>query len=540
MADAQILEVMSKSHLFRNARTSDIEYLAEKAQLSTLEQGKVLFEKGKPARGFYFVIQGRMRLYQKVNEKEITSGMRTMGDYFGLDSLLVNPIRRYYAAADEATLLARIENTDLMDVARQVPRLKAVLGINIKSRRLAEQMRLDWLNIDENVYLIVRHHPIFLFLKMFLSIFLYLGAIALFVFGADSQYGTLFLLGIVLIGVASVWGYWHYIDYINDYYVITNQRVVYLQKVIGLYDSRQEAPMGAIRAVDAKSTWIARIIGYGDVAIRTFTGGIVLTEVNFPHQVIALIDELRERTKTVQLKMKEQVLRQTLRENIGLDKKPPPPPATTAPPYVISKRRIKLHKPFRMRLEEGAAITFRRHWIIFFRKAWLSTIAMILSSAVIIVGLLMGDMQDDILSLTTAIVGVVLLMASFLWTLYHYVDWQNDIYRVTADQILDIERRPFGNEQRKSAPLESILSLNVERKNLIGIMLNFGDVVIDAGGTKLIFKSIYEPTLAQLAISHRMEALKKRKEEALFAEENRRVAEWITMYHREVNHGDHK
>jgi len=135
---------------------------------------------------------------------------------------------------------------------------------------------------------------------------------------------------------------------------------------------------------------------------------------------------------------------------------------------------------------------------------------------------------------------VVLLMASFLWTLYHYVDWQNDIYRVTADQILDIERRPFGNEQRKSAPLESILSLNVERKNLIGIMLNFGDVVIDAGGTKLIFKSIYEPTLAQLAISHRMEALKKRKEEALFAEENRRVAEWITMYHREVNHGDHK
>jgi hypothetical protein len=138
------------------------------------------------------------------------------------------------------------------------------------------------------------------------------------------------------------------------------------------------------------------------------------------------------------------------------------------------------------------------------------------------------------------LIGLVCLIASSLWTTYHYVDWQNDIYRVTADQILDIERRPFGDEQRKSAPLESILSLKVERKNIIGILFNFGDVIIDAGGTKLVFKNIYQPTIAQLAISHRMEAIKKRKEEAQFGEENRRMSEWITMYHNEVTNGRQK
>ena len=31
------------------------------------------------------------------------------------------------------------------------------------------------------------------------------------------------------------------LDWANDYYIVTSQRLVYLEKIIGIYDSRQEA-----------------------------------------------------------------------------------------------------------------------------------------------------------------------------------------------------------------------------------------------------------------------------------------------------------
>jgi hypothetical protein len=39
------------------------------------------------------------------------------------------------------------------------------------------------------------------------------------------------------------------------------------------------------------------------------------------------------------------------------------------------------------------------------------------------------------------------------------VDWRNDVYVVTQDTILDIERKPLSKE-KKSAPLASIAAWN--------------------------------------------------------------------------------
>ena len=46
------------------------------------------------------------------------------------------------------------------------------------------------------------------------------------------------LLGLPALG----WIAWTYLDWTNDLYIVTNQRVVYVEKVIGIYDSREEAP----------------------------------------------------------------------------------------------------------------------------------------------------------------------------------------------------------------------------------------------------------------------------------------------------------
>ena len=86
----------------------------------------------------------------------------------------------------------------------------------------------------------------------------------------------------------------------------------------------------------------------------------------------------------------------------------------------------------------------------------------------------------------------------FLWWLYQFVDWHNDIYQVTADKILDSERKPLGDEKSKSAPLENIQSLNAERRGLLGIVLNFGNIIINVGTeSRFIFFNIPNPAQAQ-------------------------------------------
>jgi hypothetical protein len=39
-----------------------------------------------------------------------------------------------------------------------------------------------------------------------------------------------------------------------------------------------------------------------------------------------------------------------------------------------------------------------------------------------------------------------------VWWFYEYVDWINDIYILTPDQIMDIYRTPLGREDKKTAP----------------------------------------------------------------------------------------
>ena len=76
------------------------------------------------------------------------------------------------------------------------------------------------------------------------------------------------------------------------------------------------------------------------------------------------------------------------------------------------------------------------------------------------------------------------------WFGYRVIDWSNDKYEVTNEQIIDIDREPFGTEVRNAAPLEGIMGTQYERKGFLGYIFNFGTVHITVGGTKMAFAGI--------------------------------------------------
>jgi len=131
--------------------------------------------------------------------------------------------------------------------------------------------------------------------------------------------------------------------------------------------------------------------------------------------------------------------------------------------------------------------------------------------------------------------GLTLSAAAFLRWLYKCVDWSNDIYRVTVDKIIDSERKPLGDEITKSAPLENIIGLDYERLGFLGVVLNFGNVIINVGtDNKFIFYGIHNPARAQRDIFNFMFEYRRRKLQTDTQQEQERVSSYIAAYHRQA------
>ena len=117
------------------------------------------------------------------------------------------------------------------------------------------------------------------------------------------------------------------------------------------------------------------------------------------------------------------------------------------------------------------------------------------------------------------------------WLAYEVLDWSNDKFEVTNEQIIDVDRKPFGTETRNAAPLEGILSTQYERKGLLGNIFNFGTVYITVGGSKLAFEDVIDPATVQSDIDRRRMARTAKKNEGAVAAERERMAEWLATYH---------
>jgi hypothetical protein len=119
-----------------------------------------------------------------------------------------------------------------------------------------------------------------------------------------------------------------------------------------------------------------------------------------------------------------------------------------------------------------------------------------------------------------------------IWFGYQVLDWSNDKFEVTNEQIIDIDRKPFGTETRNAAPLEGILNTSYERKGPLGHIFNFGTVYISVGGSRLAFENVMDPASVQSDIDRRRMARNAMKREAEVTAERERMAEWLATYHK--------
>jgi hypothetical protein len=346
-----------------------------------------------------------------------------------------------------------------------------------------------------------------------------------------------------LAAIAVLWGIWDWIDWGNDYYIVTDQRVVWVEKVIWLYESRDEAPLTTILAINTTTTFLGRIFHYGSVIVKTFTGEITFRNLKDPQKMVGYIREYRDRIQKGSERREKRKIDREVRERLGWEDE-----AESGRGGVEGARRqgedeqeekISIWQKYfgnflTMRFEQDEVITYRKYWPTLFGKIWLPTALTIVFF--IGIGLIVNLFMAGIITagLAEILVGVSILVILFVlvpWWIYQYVDWRNDIYQVTDKAIFDIERRPLGTELRKAAPLGNILSLEHERVGFLGYMLNYGFVTINVGETQFVFRNVHDPAHVQQDIFNRINALRRAQEKTDSTKQRKQFVDVIEAYH---------
>ena len=115
---------------------------------------------------------------------------------------------------------------------------------------------------------------------------------------------------------------------------------------------------------------------------------------------------------------------------------------------------------------------------------------------------------------------------------YHTLDWYNDIYKITKDDMLiDAEKKPFGEEISRTAPIRNIISLEHHRTGILRLILNFGIVRVVVADETLIFYDVHNPAQVQQDIYYRQEQIKLKREEFDMEQDRAYISRWLRAYH---------
>ncbi len=551
-----IISLLKKLKLFNGLDNAQLDQVAAFVRPVTLKEGESLRLNGTNY-PFFIVVMGKARYTNLKKGDKGESYILKQGDFFGADQIFRGKPRLFNLVATKPTLLFGFQVEELRILLNIIP----VLTTNIKKQlawyNLIHSKPFSWLGEEETVKVVCRKHPAYLLVVelaplvvAWIGVFIILSATLVATASFRLAVGW---FGAAIVGASGIWAIWRFFDWRNDFYIITDERIVWLERTIGLYDSRQEAPLVAVKSGETKSSLVGRWFGFGDVITETFMGQVSFRHVGNPADIKSIIDQEHKLAIERQMSSDIHTIEGKIRQKIEPSQAVTVPVAVNTPAPEMTKISLSSQETrlipeqlnfwqsilarFQTRREANGMITYRKHLYVLFRMTWLPAAGGL--GFVAGTGLLYYWRVKDQISLLTPgailLLGIALTGIAILWWLYKFIDWSNDIYRVTPEKIIDSERRPLGDEITKSAPLENIIGLDYERLGFLGVVLNFGNVIINIGTeNKFIFYGIHNPARAQKDIFNYMFERRRKKLQTDTMQEQERVSNYIAAYHRQA------
>ena len=490
-----------------------------------------LYSSGDIPDYFYWIVSGTVRLSGGTARRGKAEQILTAGDYFGAEVLSRSDYRFSEAVCLTETKLVRVNEQDLIQLREDHPVLKKAFSLIYQTHKFRARLFLPWLEKGEKVNLVCRRHFFFLALRVLLiggiAVAGFAGLLSLAMAGKSV---ALMLLAFVLLFIGVLLTAWSALEWGNDFFILTSDRVLVQKKLTGFFDSRQEAPYSAILSTGLETTMWGRLLGFGTINLRTYNGKLSFKRLPVIEIIFDLLEYQRRHVVQQNRQSDFNEMRETLqqrldgrtpRNRISATGKNKPGLKTT---YTSGSFLDLAARFFGLRHERDSAVIYRTHWWRLLGKTILP--AFLVLAVVVLVILKLLNFLPFIAANQLYIGGLIITVIGWSWWLYQYQDWYNDVYIITSDQLVDVNRKPLGKEERRSAPVQNIQTVEFKRKGIIGLLLNFGTVHIQIGNQELSFDDVYNPAAIQAEIFSRFKGHNQKSQHL----EQEKLADWIKTY----------
>ncbi len=524
-ARRQVLGAMSHYHIYTN---------------------HLLTQQAEIADSLWVLMPGRRALLHAIdpNNRALPETRAEGITYFNESALRYQASAASTLEAEANSQWLRLHFRDFRTFLKQIgqPQLEEQLRVGEDDKEKSDSAakpQFTWLQRGERVVLLARRHWIVLvqklILAMILTFFVLVNLALIFLAGYDSTWLNVITAILAFLMLAAY--AWGIADYHNDFLIITNSRVVRQEKVILLRETRQIAPLEAVQNVSAQSGFWGNILGYANINIQTAsTTGMIRFDRMADFKSIAgrLEAERARRRQSYTATGKKQIyllLENRLRVAVELPSRVWPREGTSDDESAADDKTSLVQQ--QIERDTGERIVWRKHWLVLFRNLSLPVIFLIaaLSGAMFIWFFRVAGGYSTLLG------SFPLLLALILAGLVFWVveDWRNDLYILEKDQVIDIEAKPLGFDQkRKVALLSNIVDINMAMPSPIHFIFNFGYVYLQTAATegRFTFDAVPDPHGVVEIVRQRMDAVRRRAEETAAQQRAQELPDWFEIYNR--------
>lgn len=551
------LQRLNEMKLFDLMSEQDRTRWAGKFRREHHHRGVVVIRQGDRATAFYIVDQGELRATARVADQKLPRAYFYPGDYFGETGLLTGqPRNATIDVLTDAEVLV-LDKLDFDQLMEEYPDIRERLRVLGRQREEAGRTRFPWQQPDEvTTFFSTKHWIALLRALRFPFLLGILGVVTTIIYAgtvlADFPAAILMIIAGALLAFAVLLSVYHFFDWRNDHYIVTSLRVLHVERVLLLREDRDEAPIELVQDVQVKQEGpLANLLDFGDVIIQTAaaTEKVVFANVPGPEYVRTALFAPRQFARDRQRAEVRESIRQELSHRLKIPIEPledqdesrkeePEAPtkdetrdALDLPDWV---RRVWQWLRSRFTFDTwitsdgGNTITWRKNGWLLVKVSLAPFFAVIL-----IMALFLWSLGRGIGLPWIPLILLLLQLPVFVWWFYLYWDWQNDIYQISGNRLIDLKKRPlFLEELRRETTLDRVQNIALSIPGPIAQLLNYGTVVIETAGETgaFRFEYVHNPRGVQEEIFNRRERLSQQQREAEMLRRHSEMAEWFEIY----------
>lgn len=570
--------------LFARLADPQLRLLTGYACLEYHRPGDIVARQGEPATSLMILDEGEavVRLQTGRGQPRTVTHMKAYGrrvapvaetgkpeeNYFGAHALLADEMRGATVEATQPSVWIVLKHDDFWDFMadarlapedlQQTPPVEAQLGAPPPPSQddlpLPYKVRRHWII------------PVTWILPLAVIMFLIVLLIAADVLSElpAGPRSVLMWVGILVLVAIAFWTLYRFVDWWNDTYEVTSRAVIHTEKKLFFSEERYEIPLQQIQNVNIVVSILGRQLGYGNVSIDTAAarGQIAFTVIPRPAYVQELIQRASAQARSGLQVQRRESIRQELEDQLSPERLRPfvPDSVLMQPepePDLASSERFSRFRTLsgwlpRFEIRENGRVIWRKHWINLVQRTGVQALVMLLGIYLLFAFALAFATQslgaEPVELPPVSLFGfqgwlfflfLVLGFFAVLWFIYQYVDWRNDIYIVTDNEVIDVERElaiyPFFflyTENRRQASLANVQYVDLKVPSPLAMLLNYGDVIVQTAGAEgtLDFVFVSNPRRVHDEILRRLGEYQDRQREREFQERWGDMPQWFETY----------